>query len=104
VKLHHSPASPYVRKVMACAIARGIDGQITTVATNPHVSPADLLADFHSVRAESVALVSSLTDDDLTQRGNHPALGPDTVLADFIRIIFMHGKMHLRDLTRALNS
>jgi len=67
-------------------------------------SPADLLADFHSVRAESVALVSSLTDDDLTQRGNHPALGPDTVLADFIRIIFMHGKMHLRDLTRALNS
>jgi uncharacterized protein (TIGR03083 family) len=67
-------------------------------------SPADLLADFRSVRAESVALVSGLTDDDLTLRGNHPALGPDTALANFIRIIFMHGKMHLRDLTRALNS
>jgi len=66
-------------------------------------SPADLLADFHSVRAETVALVSGLSDDDLARRGNHPALGPNTVLADFIRIVFMHGKMHLRDLTHALN-
>ena len=28
MKLAFSPASPYVRKVMACAIARGIDGRI----------------------------------------------------------------------------
>ena len=27
MKLAFSPASPYVRKVMACAVARGIDGQ-----------------------------------------------------------------------------
>ena len=26
MKLHYSPASPYVRKVMVCAIARGIAG------------------------------------------------------------------------------
>jgi glutathione S-transferase len=45
MKLHHSPASPFVRKVMACAIARGIDGQIELVRTNPHESPANLLAD-----------------------------------------------------------
>ena len=45
MKLHHSPASPYVRKVMACAIARGLDGRIEKVDTNPHVSPASLLAD-----------------------------------------------------------
>lgn len=42
--LHHSPASPFVRKVMAAAIARGLDGQISAVATNPHVSPDELLA------------------------------------------------------------
>jgi uncharacterized protein (TIGR03083 family) len=66
-------------------------------------SPDELLADFRSVRAASVALVSGLSDDDLARRGNHPALGSDTALADFVRIIFMHGKMHLRDLTRALN-
>jgi glutathione S-transferase len=45
MKLHYSPASPYVRKVMACAIARGIDDRIETVTTNPHTSPAALLAD-----------------------------------------------------------
>jgi glutathione S-transferase len=45
MKLHHSPASPFVRKVMACAIARGIEDRLTLVETNPHVSPAALLAD-----------------------------------------------------------
>jgi uncharacterized protein (TIGR03083 family) len=73
------------------------------VAALAERSPADLLADLRAVRADSVALVSGLSDDDLARRGNHPALGSDTALADFIRIIFMHGKMHLRDLARALN-
>ncbi len=45
MKLHYSPTSPYVRKVLACAIARGIDGQIERVRTNPHQSPPWLLAD-----------------------------------------------------------
>ncbi len=43
MKLSYSPASPYVRKVMACAIARGIDGRIEKAPTNPHLSPEDLL-------------------------------------------------------------
>jgi glutathione S-transferase len=30
---------------MACAIARGLDGRIEKHGSNPHVSPADLLAD-----------------------------------------------------------
>jgi glutathione S-transferase len=45
VKLYFSPTSPYVRKVMACAIIRGLDGRIDKHATNPHQSPADLVAD-----------------------------------------------------------
>jgi glutathione S-transferase len=45
VKLYHSPTSPYVRKVMACAIIRGLDGRIEKHASNPHASPADLVAD-----------------------------------------------------------
>ena len=28
MKIAYSPASPYVRKAMACAIARGLDGHI----------------------------------------------------------------------------
>jgi glutathione S-transferase len=44
MKLFHAPNSPFVRKVMACAIARGIAQRIETVPTNPHDSPAGLLA------------------------------------------------------------
>jgi glutathione S-transferase len=44
VKLFYSPTSPYVRKIMACAIARDIDNLIETLPTNPHVSPPELLA------------------------------------------------------------
>ena len=85
MKLHHSPASPYVRKVMACAIARGLDGRIEKVATNPHVSPADLLAD------NPLSKVPALVADDgtaiydspviceyLDPLGDAPALFPPT--------------------------
>lgn len=44
MKLFHSPTSPYVRKVMACAIQRGIDQQISLVPANPWESPAALVA------------------------------------------------------------
>jgi glutathione S-transferase len=45
VKLYYSPTSPYVRKVVACAIIRGLDNRIDRHASNPHASPADLVAD-----------------------------------------------------------
>jgi glutathione S-transferase len=43
VKLFYSPTSPYVRKVMACAITRGLADQIVKIACNPHESLEDLL-------------------------------------------------------------
>lgn len=43
MKLYHSGASPFVRKVNAVAIHHGI--ALERVATNPHDSPAALLAD-----------------------------------------------------------
>ncbi len=45
MKLYYSGTSPYVRKVMACAIAGGIESQIKQIDTNPHLSPPELLAD-----------------------------------------------------------
>ncbi len=45
MKLYYSPTSPYVRKVMVCAITRQIDSRIERIPTNPHVSPPDLIAD-----------------------------------------------------------
>lgn len=44
MKLFYSPTSPYVRKVMACAIACELDSQIERVSTDPWKSPAELLA------------------------------------------------------------
>lgn len=44
MKLYYSATSPYVRKVIACAIACGVLDQITRIETNPHASPPDLLA------------------------------------------------------------
>jgi glutathione S-transferase len=44
VKLFYSPASPFVRKVMACAIARHIDDRIEKVPCDVHAAPPDLLA------------------------------------------------------------
>ncbi len=43
MKLYYSATSPYVRKVIACAIACGVLDQITRIETNPHASPPDLL-------------------------------------------------------------
>jgi glutathione S-transferase len=45
MKLFYSATSPYVRKVMACAIIRGLEGRIEKETTNPHESPAALLAE-----------------------------------------------------------
>jgi glutathione S-transferase len=45
MKLYYSATSPHVRKVMACAITRELAGRIQLHPSNPHASPADLLAD-----------------------------------------------------------
>lgn len=68
MKLHHSPASPYVRKVMACAIARGLVGRLELVSTNPHVSPPELLAD------NPLSKVPALVADDGTAIYDTPVI------------------------------
>lgn len=68
MKLHHSPASPYVRKVMACAIARGLVGRLELVSTNPHVSPPELLAD------NPLSKVPALVADDGTAIYDSPVI------------------------------
>ena len=45
MKLYYSATSPYVRKVMACAITLGLEQRIQLHPSNPHASPADLVAD-----------------------------------------------------------
>ncbi len=45
MKLFYSANSPYVRKVMVCAQLRGLDQRIEKIETNPHASPAALVAE-----------------------------------------------------------
>ncbi len=58
MKLFYSPASPYVRKVMACAIARGIDGRIERLTSGTADYQAQLLA------ANPLSKVPCLMTDD----------------------------------------
>jgi len=59
MKLYHSPASPFARKVVIVARHHGI--ALDLVPTNPHVSPAGLLA------ANPLAKIPALvTDEGLT--------------------------------------
>ncbi len=83
MKLHYSGTSPYVRKVMACAIARGLDAQIEKHSSNPHASPADLLADNPLSRVPCLVTDDGLSLYDspviceyLDSIGNAPTLFP----------------------------
>ena len=58
MKLFYSATSPYVRKVLACAITRGLEGRIQLVPADPHSSPPELLA--HNPLSKVPCLV---TDD-----------------------------------------
>jgi glutathione S-transferase len=61
VKLYYAATSPYVRKVMACAITRGLEGRIKLHSSNPHASPADLVADNPTSKVPCL-----ITDDGLS--------------------------------------
>ncbi|MCX6033056.1 MAG: maleylpyruvate isomerase N-terminal domain-containing protein [Chloroflexi bacterium] len=64
-------------------------------------SPSDLLADFRVARADLIALVEQLADTDLDHHGRHPALG-DVTLEAYIKAVYQHAKIHVRDVKRCL--
>jgi glutathione S-transferase len=84
MKLFYSPTSPFVRKVVACAITRGLDSRIERIRTDAHASPAALLAanPLSKVPAllteDGVALFDSpLICEYLDSVGDEPPLFPD---------------------------
>ncbi len=60
MKLFHSPASPFVRKVRVAAKLRGLDARIELMPSNPHLSPPELLA------ANPLSKIPALLCDDGT--------------------------------------
>ncbi|MDW8325754.1 MAG: DinB family protein [Anaerolineales bacterium] len=62
---------------------------------------AVLLEQFKSARAQTVALVASMTDADLNRRAYHPFLG-QTTLEQILKLLYRHAMLHERDARRAL--
>jgi glutathione S-transferase len=93
VKLFYSPTSPYVRKVMACAITRGLDRRIELLPTNPHVSPPELLA------VNPLSKVPCLVTDDGTALYDSPVICDYLDSLDGVPELFpQHGRARWRAL------
>ncbi len=83
MKLAYSPASPYVRKVVACAIARGLDGKIerwTVPTTDPALLPVNPLSKVPAlVTDDGMALYDSpVICEYLDSIGDAPRLFPES--------------------------
>ena len=65
------------------------------------LTPQELLEQYKSVRANSVAWVLGLQEADLEITGKHPFLGP-TTMREMIKMLYLHNQIHYRDLKKAL--
>lgn len=70
-------------------------------ARNKDLTEAELLKQYQGVRANSIAWVSSLKEDELEIRGRHPFLGVTTI-REMIKMLYIHNQTHYRDMKRAL--
>ncbi len=66
-------------------------------------SNAELIKAFEESRGKLLRRVQAMSDADFERRGRHPALGI-MPLSDMIRVIYMHYKLHQRDIRRALEA
>ena len=65
------------------------------------LTPAELLEHYKSVRANSIAWVSSLQDSELEIEGRHPFL-QQTSLREMIKMLYIHNQIHYRDMKKVL--
>ena len=93
MKLYYSPTSPYVRKVVACAIIRGLDARIEKHPSNPHASPADLIADNPLSKVPCL-----ITDDGLSLFGSQLICEYLDSLGDELPLFPGHGAPRWRAL------
>jgi uncharacterized damage-inducible protein DinB len=64
-------------------------------------TPAELLEQYKQVRADSVAWVSGLKDEELEIKGRHPFLG-ETIIREMVKMLYLHNQLHYRDLKKVL--
>ncbi len=65
------------------------------------LTPAELLEQYQSVRANSVAWVSGLQESELEIQGRHPFIGM-TSIREMVKMLYLHNQLHYRDLKKVL--
>lgn len=64
-------------------------------------TPAELLEEYKEVRANSVAWVAGLKDEELEFKGRHPFLG-ETAIREMIKMLYIHNQVHYRDVKKVI--
>jgi uncharacterized damage-inducible protein DinB len=65
------------------------------------LTPPELLEQYKQVRADAVAWVAGLKDEELEIQGRHPFL-ETTTIREMIKMLYLHNNLHYRDVKRAL--
>lgn len=70
-------------------------------ARTKDAAPKELLEQYKSIRADSIAWTSSLSEADLEKQGRHPFLGMTTV-REMIKMLYLHNQLHYRDMKKVI--
>jgi hypothetical protein len=65
------------------------------------LSPVELLEQYKEIRANSVAWVAGLKDEELEIRGKHPFLG-ETAIREMVKMLYIHNQTHYRDVKKVM--
>ena len=72
-------------------------------ARTREIGAQELLEQYKTIRAESIAWTSSLSETDLEKRGRHPFLGMTTI-REMIKMLYIHNLTHYRDMKKVIKS
>ena len=66
------------------------------------LSRDELFKLYADTREKTIAFTRGLSDEQLTLRARHPAIG-ESSLEEQIKLIYLHHQMHMRDVKKALH-
>ena len=72
-------------------------------ARTKHSTPQELIEQYKSARAGSVAWVLGLKESELELTGRHPFLGP-TIIREMIKLLYLHNQLHYRDMKKVIKA
>ena len=70
-------------------------------ARSKDLTPAEILAQYKEVRANSIAWISGLKDEELEIKGRHPFLDITTI-REMIKMLYIHNQTHAGDMRKVL--